>query len=773
MIRCRECGLRLSESRPSCRVHGAMPKGLVEPSNSQDEHDEQKVELPGYTVERVLGRGGFGVVYGARRTSDARKVAIKLASQAQRGAAERLINEGEALNAIGPPFVPAVHASGEHAGRRYLVLEWIQAATLAERLQKQASPTPVSRFAEYARTILDALEAVHGSGYIHCDLKPENIFPRGESAKLIDFGSARKLQPGPRDASETAALGSAEYMAPEQCEARQDLDERTDIYAVGILFYELLAGAPPFWGNPGEVREAQVSRRPPRLTMKLAILAELDDVVLRCLAKDPAARFADVRSLREALDEALHHQRMSEEAGHWSVLQPEPRPTPASAGRMPAMPPPSRAPAAREKRPVGLLFFESAAGVVQVTQALAALHGTLAQASGARYVGVFGHDVADNPARSALLAAHQLLERKLCERVTLDVAPVTIQVRPSGERRFLSTLFSRAERYPQTPDPAGILLTRSAADVLGDVPTHGLPYRDDLLAVDLADRSSEVTTFGTRGEALFGRDSLLESITHHAMRAAERATPTLVTLIGEPGYGKSLFASTLVQRLSQRIPGARVLKLLGQESVAGVSQPTLRDLLISGASHPSACRSRREFFERTHRVEPRQSGLGRRSADARLGVPGASTAPSPARCARRAAFGPRARHRRNPAARQHGDADPDRARRRAARGRGRAGRSGIRNLGRALGADFRVRAGPAEPCARAPHVGQSRCHQRDRTDRCARARSSGAAGAPHARARGAHPRSRAEQAHGENPRHPASAGGAAARLAARRLRAAF
>ena len=261
MVRCPTCGIRLDEAARRCPRHGEAPS----PPPLQDAPTLIPApELSGYQLGRSLGQGGFGAVFEARRSADGARVAIKVARSDQPSAAARLVREGVALAAIGATAVPKVWASGhlDH-GPPYLVLEYVSWPTLAERMADQLGPVPADLFASLAPAIVELVEISHQRGFVHCDLKPENIFVgsvvKGDDAaigaRLFDFGLAQPLSDG--SASETSVepladegtAGTPEYMAPEQCDGRGAVDGRTDIYALGVILYEMCAGAPPFWGG--------------------------------------------------------------------------------------------------------------------------------------------------------------------------------------------------------------------------------------------------------------------------------------------------------------------------------------------------------------------------------------------------------------------------------------------------------------------------------------------------------------------------------------------
>jgi tetratricopeptide (TPR) repeat protein len=568
MVRCPRCGLRLRDSAPNCATHGPLPLPDV-PKDPEPSATPTGFALPGYRITRVLGQGGFGVVYEAAAESTARTVAIKVATPEQYRATERLMRECAALERIGPPYAPIVYERGTIDDQFYIAMEYLSQETLADVLVRQSGSMPIASFRELAIAILEAVEAVHERGLTHRDLKPENIFVASGSAKLIDFGLATELGQGSEDSEPMdvdRGVGTPEYMAPELWDANHVADTRADIYALGVIFYEMLCGAPPFFGSSADVQESHRSRRPVRLASKLAIAPALDDAILRCLAKDPAKRFESVPVLKATLAIILAARGEGE---RYSVAPREKTP----------LPPPENSPApAREKRAVGLAFFESNAGVAAVKSALTALGGQLAQTSGAQYIAVFGHEVGENPGRSAMRAAQGLIDRGLCSRALVDVATVTIQIRADGTRRFMSPLFARKDRFLRSVHPPGALMTKAAMEVVPDLPTVPVTNHDGLFRFD--PNSRELTGIGAAPASdLIGRDLLLQTLITEARRALEHAEPTIVTVVSEAGYGKTQLASVLAQELEELRSSHQVLAMTAQDSMGGAVYQTLRDLL--------------------------------------------------------------------------------------------------------------------------------------------------------------------------------------------------
>ncbi|WP_437739792.1 protein kinase [Sorangium sp. So ce1504] len=547
--RCPACGRRNQGACPECAQSARPPSGQSSiPPEITEVVPVALPRFPGYWTRRTLGQGGFGLVFEAEPEGGGARVAIKLARADRRGTGQRLRDEVEALSAIGAPHVPAVHAWGAlDDGSPYAVIEHIAAPTLASRLATRPAPQ-IEEAARLGLATLATLEAVHARGYVHCDLKPENILVDEAKATLIDLGIARVVGWRYDGQDEDLAVGTAEYMAPEQSAGWPDLDARADIYAMGVILYELFAGRPPFWGPRAAVLEDHRSRRPPRLSASAAVPRAVEEVVHRCLAKERSERFASASELRVALERALRDE------------------VAASA------PEGSRSAAGIERRVMGLLFFESAADRIAVQRRLLALGGELAHASGARYVGVFGQEGTASPARRAQRAADELLRRGLCTRVLIDLAPVSIQARPDGTRRFLSPLFSRAERWPSAAGPLGPFLTPEASAALPE-PSHAAA--GDELPPGIEDQSRDATRPG----GFVGRRDLLEQLTQSAEEALCMKKPTVVSVTGGPGHGKSRLFVELGKQLRERQPHARIIELRGQEPTSGASDETLHELV--------------------------------------------------------------------------------------------------------------------------------------------------------------------------------------------------
>jgi serine/threonine-protein kinase len=246
-----------------------------------------------YDLLDVLGRGGMGVVYRARDLVLDRIVAVKVLPAQYASDAllvQRFEREARAAARLNHPNIVGVFDTGRDDAVRYIVMECVPGMSLAERLRERGA-LPIPEAIDTAAEVADALAAAHAAGIIHRDIKPGNVMiqPSGD-CKVLDFGIARAAA----DATVTrpaALLGSVPYMPPEIALGKP-ADERSDIYSLGCVLYEMITGRPPFRGDVSEAvihQQVNAAPRPPS-ELEPGVWPALDGLMLRMLSKDPAAR---------------------------------------------------------------------------------------------------------------------------------------------------------------------------------------------------------------------------------------------------------------------------------------------------------------------------------------------------------------------------------------------------------------------------------------------------------------------------------------------------
>ncbi|MEZ4413159.1 MAG: serine/threonine-protein kinase [Gemmatimonadales bacterium] len=263
-----------------------------------------------YRIERELGQGGMATVYLAEDLKHDRKVAIKVLREdlsASLGK-ERFLREIKVAAGLQHPHVLPLYDSGEADGLLFYVMPFVDGLSLRERLVKEGE-LPIDEAVRILRDIADALSEAHKHGIVHRDLKPENVMLRGRHALVTDFGVAKALSEATGRQSITTvgiALGTPTYMAPEQAVADPMVDHRADIYAFGVVAYELLAGTPPFTGmNPQQVLAAHVTAAAEPIGTHRTVPTALSTLVMRCLEKKPADRWQSAEALIPQLESVL------------------------------------------------------------------------------------------------------------------------------------------------------------------------------------------------------------------------------------------------------------------------------------------------------------------------------------------------------------------------------------------------------------------------------------------------------------------------------------
>lgn len=268
-----------------------------------------------YVIERELGRGGMATVFLARDLRHARAVAVKVMMRdlVAPAGAERFLHEIQVAARLTHPHVLGVHDSGEAYGLLYYVMPYVDGETLRARLGREGA-LPLASAMRLLRELADALAYAHARGVVHRDLKPENVLLSGGHAVVADFGIAKAVaaatqQTGADAPALTAtgvSLGTPAYMAPEQAVGDRNTDHRADLYALGVIAYEMLAGAHPFEGRTAQgLVAAHLAEAPAPLgTRRPDVPPALAALVARLLAKEPAARPQSAGEVVEVLDTA-------------------------------------------------------------------------------------------------------------------------------------------------------------------------------------------------------------------------------------------------------------------------------------------------------------------------------------------------------------------------------------------------------------------------------------------------------------------------------------
>ncbi len=270
--------------------------------------------LGSYTLERELGRGGMGAVYTAVHTLLGRRAAVKvLLPELSRNQdiVQRFFNEAKAATAIKHPSIVEIYDFGwAPDGSAYIVMEMMEGESLGTRLQRLGRLAPAAA-ATITRQVANALAAAHRAGIVHRDLKPDNVFlvhdvevAGGERVKLLDFGIAKLAVDGAGSRTSTGVImGTPIYMSPEQCEGARLVDARSDLYSLGCMLFEMLAGRPPFQNEGvGGLIGMHLYVAPPTLRSVVPDAPEaLDAIVARLLAKPPGERFQTADELAGAL----------------------------------------------------------------------------------------------------------------------------------------------------------------------------------------------------------------------------------------------------------------------------------------------------------------------------------------------------------------------------------------------------------------------------------------------------------------------------------------
>jgi len=298
--RCPDDGATLMASVMGASAGGGAAPELADPFLASDE-DLPVGSLAGeYRIEKKIGEGGMGAVYGAKHPLIGKRAAIKVIRRelsSSREAVDRFVLEAQSVNQIGHPNIVDVFGFGQLPdGRSFFVMEWLQGESLRERLQR---PLPFPEAVEVLEQIAKALQAAHDAGVVHRDLKPDNVFLeslKGEKpqVKLLDFGLAKLTGSDSQRSDRTrtgVVMGTPLYLSPEQAKGAK-IDAATDVYSLGAMAYEMLAGVVPFKADSAvEIMAMHISHRAiPLMQIAPWVPLEINNLVHTMLEKDPRQR---------------------------------------------------------------------------------------------------------------------------------------------------------------------------------------------------------------------------------------------------------------------------------------------------------------------------------------------------------------------------------------------------------------------------------------------------------------------------------------------------
>ncbi|BCS31105.1 hypothetical protein TBR22_A03050 [Luteitalea sp. TBR-22] len=315
-----------------------------------------------YEVERLLGEGGMGVLYLARDPVIDRHVALKLLRVNGEDLRRRFIREAQSAGRLQHPNIVTVYDVGDHDGQLYIAMEYIDGDTLALLIRENAPFSPIRKL-DIIDEVADGLGFAHQRGIVHRDIKPANLMiSRAGLVKVLDFGIARVATRESGEMDRPTLIGTPAYMAPEQLEGAE-VDARSDIYALGLVMYELFSGCRAFAGaTTADVLQRVLAAQPTPLEQLVpSIDAELARIVARAMARQPADRYQDLQAMRKDLARARRRAMQASADDATMVVA-----VPASATR-PVTPPATVVPPPPTPAPGG------AATVTQEDRALAHL----------------------------------------------------------------------------------------------------------------------------------------------------------------------------------------------------------------------------------------------------------------------------------------------------------------------------------------------------------------------------------------------------------------
>ncbi len=283
-----------------------LPGQSAESIGTEPERGPATVSVPGFEIESVLGRGGMGVVYKARHLTLKRTVALKMVLAGGHAGPRELARfriEAEAVARLQHPNIVQIHEVGEAGRHPYCALEYVEGGNLAGKLD--GKPMPAREAAKLVEALARAMQLAHSRNVVHRDLKPANILLTADGTpKITDFGLARQMDSDSGETQAGAVMGTPSYMAPEQASGHaHQAGPAADVYALGAILYDCLAGRPPFKGKTivETLDQVRTQEPAPPSSWQPGVPLDLDTICLKCLRKEPEKRYASAAELADEL----------------------------------------------------------------------------------------------------------------------------------------------------------------------------------------------------------------------------------------------------------------------------------------------------------------------------------------------------------------------------------------------------------------------------------------------------------------------------------------
>ena len=386
-----------------------------------DAQDRLTQALAGqYTIEREVGAGGMATVYLARDVKHDRQVALKVLRPELSAAlgSERFPREIKFVAQFNHPHILSLYDSGEVQGLLFYVMPYVEGESLRDRLAREKQ-LPIPDAIRIMKEVADALAYSHARGVVHRDIKPGNVLLSGRHAVVTDFGVAKAVTASAsRDTMTTVgmAVGTPHYMAPEQAMGQGDIDQRADIYALGILAYEMITGRTPFTAETAQgILAAHVMEAPKEIRELRPGLAEpLAQAIMKCLAKNPADRW-------QSADDLLAHLDLIAATPSGGMTPTHTRPVLGVAGL-----------AGQKQRVSPLVWVAAAVVVLGGGGALAWKLTHAAAAGGIQRIGVMPIEDISGKDSVFVTAMHDALTNALAQQGVVGVAPRSTMARYKG-----------------------------------------------------------------------------------------------------------------------------------------------------------------------------------------------------------------------------------------------------------------------------------------------------------------------------------------------------